>query len=366
MLVGTKKTVWVAMSGGVDSSVSALLLKQLGFHVVGVTFHLWDAQKGGGRSCCTAWDVSDAQAVARKIKIPHYTIDLREEFRKYVFQNFIDEYKRGRTPIPCVHCNDVIKFKFFLEKACQLGADFIATGHYARKHITFETTMLKIAKDEKKDQTYFLFTLDEKTLRKTIFPLGNLTKAEVRKIAKTWELPVAEKQESQDICFVEGRSWQEVLKPYFGERKGVFVDEKGNVVGYHNGYFYFTVGQRRGLGVALGKKVYVKKIIPEENKVVLAEKEKLKVDEFEVEDVSFPSEKIAKLFAEGFECVARVRYSHEGTPAIVKITEKKNGKFKVNVKFKTPYGPVVPGQACVFYKDNLVLGGGFISQVFYN
>jgi tRNA-specific 2-thiouridylase len=364
MLLKNKKVVFVAMSGGVDSSVSALILKQMGFDVVGVTFLLYESKvKGEGRTCCSAYDISDAERVAMKIKIPFYVMDMREEFRKFIIENFISEYKAGRTPIPCVHCNDIIKFKIFFEKAKKLGADFIATGHYALKRQENGYAYISKAYDRKKDQSYFLFGLKSEQLKNILFPVGGMTKDYVRKVAYDFDLPTAKKPESQDICFTEGKDWREKIKEFgVQEKKGEIVDiESGKVVGEHNGYFFFTIGQRRGLNVALGRPVYVVKLDPEKNRVFVGNKENLLVRKFFVENLSFPNEEIEqKLENEGMECVVKVRYTHEGTEAFVR---KQDGKLLII--FKERFGPVVPGQACVLYKHDKVLGGGFISHVEY-
>ncbi len=364
MLLKNRKLVFVAMSGGVDSSVSALILKQMGFDVVGVTFLLYDSKsKGEGRSCCSAYDISDAERVAMKIKIPFYVMDMRDEFRKFIIENFISEYKAGRTPIPCVHCNDIVKFKIFLEKAKKLGADFIATGHYSLKNQENGYVYISRAYDKKKDQSYFLFGLKSEQLKSILFPVGGMTKDRVRKIADDFDLPTARKQESQDICFTEGKDWREKIKEFGVQpKKGEIIDfDSGKVVGEHDGYFFFTIGQRRGLNVALGKPVYVIKLDPERNRVFVGSKENLLVKKFFVENLSFPNEEIEeKLESEGIDCVVKVRYAHEGTEASVR---KVDGKLIV--VFKERFGPVVPGQACVLYQNDKVLGGGFISSVEY-
>jgi tRNA-specific 2-thiouridylase len=292
MLLKNRKLVFVAMSGGVDSSVSALILKQMGFDVVGVTFLLYDSKsKGEGRSCCSAYDISDAERVAMKIKIPFYVMDMRDEFIKFIIENFISEYKAGRTPIPCVHCNDIVKFKIFLEKAKKLGADFIATGHYSLKNQENGYVYISRAYDKKKDQSYFLFGLKSEQLKSILFPVGGMTKDRVRKIADDFDLPTARKQESQDICFTEGKDWREKIKEFGVQpKKGEIIDfDSGKVVGEHDGYFFFTIGQRRGLNVALGKPVYVIKLDPERNRVFVGSKENLLVKKFFVENHSFPN-----------------------------------------------------------------------------
>ncbi len=364
MLIGKKKVVFVAMSGGVDSSVSALLLKHMGFDVVGVTMMLYKAKmKGEGRSCCTVYDISDAERVARKIKIPFYVMDMQDDFRKYVIENFISEYKNGRTPIPCVHCNNFIKFNIFFRKAQKLGADLIATGHYAVKKMYGGKVFIAKSKDIKKDQSYFLFGLTSEILEKVIFPVGGMTKERVRKIAEGYGLPTAKKRESQDICFTEGRDWRDVMKEMGIEEKEGKIIYKGKIVGKHPGYFFFTVGQRRGLGVRVGKPVYITGIIPEENIVVIGEEEELMKERFYVKDVIFANENVKnKLIENGkIECIVKVRYSHQGTYSLIRPADEEAKCVEVLLNEK--YGPIVPGQACVFYVEDIVIGGGFISEV---
>ena len=359
-LIRKRPVVFVAMSGGVDSSTSALLLKQAGYEVVGVTFMLYESKsKGEGRTCCSAYDIGDAERVALKLKIPFYVIDMRDEFRKYIINNFISEYRAGRTPIPCVHCNNIIKFELFLKKAEMLGADFVATGHYALKKR--EKGINFISKSpSKKDQSYFLFGLKSYQIEKILFPVGNMEKDMVRKIAEDYELPTAKKPESQDICFTEGKDWRDVIKSFgVKEKTGKIIDiESGEVIGTHPGYFFFTVGQRRGIGVARGKPLYVIHIDPENNIIFVGDKRNLAIKEFFVENLSFVDEEIEKDFERDYiRCLVKVRYTHEGSLAFV----RKIGS-KAHVIFEKEYGPVVPGQACVFYSEDKVIGGGFIAK----
>ncbi|MCS7212742.1 MAG: tRNA 2-thiouridine(34) synthase MnmA [Candidatus Calescibacterium sp.] len=353
------KRVIVAMSGGVDSSVSAVLLKQMGFDVVGVSLLLYDTKaKSHGRTCCTIYDLSDAERVARKIRIPFYILDMREEFRKFVIENFISEYRNARTPIPCVHCNNYIKFDILLKKAEEISADYIATGHYAVKIKENGNYYVSKAPDHQKDQSYFLFGLTSEKLKKIIFPVGKLLKSQVRKIAEELNLPVADKKDSQDICFTEGKEIKDVLKGFgLDERIGKIKDEKGNVVGHHSGYYFLTVGQRRGLGVRLGKPMYVIDINKDKNEIVVGEKHRLLTKNFCVENLTFANKDIEERAKNGIECIIKVRYSHQGSSGRI----ISNGK-RTYVEFHEEYGPVVPGQACVFYENEKIIGGGFISD----
>lgn len=355
------KRVVVAMSGGVDSSVSAMLLKQMGFDVVGISLLLYETKtKSPGRTCCSVYDISDAERVAQKIKIPFYTVDMREEFRKYVIEDFINEYKNGRTPIPCVHCNNYLKFELLLKKAESLSADYLATGHYAIKLKDKGNLYVAKSVDQQKDQSYFLFGLTSEKLKRIIFPVGVLTKNIVRKIAQEYNLPVANKRDSQDICFVEGREIKDVLKEFgIEERYGKIKDENGNYLGTHKGYYFFTLGQRRGLGVRIGKPVYILNIDKTKNEIIVGDKEKLMQKKFCVERFIFANEDVEQRTQHGIECIIKVRYSHQGTKGII---FKRNNT--IYVELYEPYGPIVPGQACVFYEENKVLGGGFISDRF--
>lgn len=359
MLMKNNKRIVVAMSGGVDSSVSALLLKQKGFDVIGVTLLLYEPKtKSPGRTCCSVYDISDAERVAQKIKIPFYTLDMREEFRKYVVEDFINEYKNARTPIPCVHCNNHLKFDLLLKKAEYLSADYIATGHYAIKVKDKNKIYVGKSVDQQKDQSYFLFGLTSEKLQRVLFPVGWMTKSQVRKIAQEYNLPVANKKDSQDICFVEGRDIKEVLKDFgLEEKPGKIIDENGENIGMHKGYYFFTVGQRRGLGVRLGKPAYILNIDKIKNEITVGDKEKLMVKNFCVERFIFANDDIEQKSTSGIECTIKVRYSHQGNKGVI----FKNWNI-IYVEFYEPYGPVVPGQACVFYNGNKVIGGGFISD----
>ncbi|MCX7771029.1 MAG: tRNA 2-thiouridine(34) synthase MnmA [Proteobacteria bacterium] len=345
--------VCVAMSGGVDSSTTAGILKSQGFDVFGVFMKLWDA-KGSDRGCCTLNDSNDALRVANKLNIPFYVLNFKEEFKEHVIDYFVSEYKRGRTPNPCIMCNRAIKFEFLLNKVKTFGADYIATGHYTRIENFEGKPFLFKAYDKKKDQSYFLFNLKKETLSEILFPLGRLSKDEVRKKAEEFELITARKRESQEICFIE-KDYRDFLKEMgIKEKKGYIVDLKGKVLGTHRGFFNFTIGQRSGLNIAVGKPVYVIKIIPEENLVVVGDDANLYRTTFIIEDVNFfevpNSEK---------DYETKIRYTHKGERAKIKKIE--NNKFLV--EFVIPQRGITPGQACVFYDNERLIGGGWIKEV---
>lgn len=353
--MGSVKRVLVAMSGGVDSSVSALLLKQMGFDVIGINLLLFDRHaEDGSRSS----EETDVKAVARKINIPLYVLDIRHKFKELIIEYFLKEYERARTPIPCARCNRYIKFDILLRKAEELGADYIATGHYAIKTKIGNRYYIKSALDKQKDQSYFLFSLSSDELKRIIFPVGYLKKSQVRDIAKAYELPVANKKDSQDICFKGGRDLKDLLEDLgLREKAGKIRDESGRIVGSHKGYYFFTLGQRRGLRVRLGKPVYIIGIDRHRNEVIVGPKERLLTRKFTVEDFRFANEDIEREAKEGLECIIKVRYAHQGNAGKIFVSGK-----RIYVEFYGEYGPVVSGQACVFYKDDIVIGGGFISD----
>jgi tRNA-uridine 2-sulfurtransferase len=354
------KRVVVAMSGGVDSSVAAHLLKEEGFEVIGATMRIWkDGDQNTPYGCCGALAVEDARHVAQKLGIPFYVFNLEEDFEKEVIQYFCEEYGRGKTPNPCILCNEKIKFKAFLRKALDLEADFIATGHYARLEFDGKTNryLLKKGKDRKKDQSYVLFSLTQDQLSRTLFPLGNILKEEVRKIAFELGLRVHDKPESQEICFIHEHSYhaflQERLKGSI--EPGPFVDQRGNILGIHKGIPFYTIGQRRGLGVAKGVPLYVTRIDREKNQIILGEKNEVYADCLIVESVLWiriPSS------APSFSAQVKIRYNHPGSEAILSL----QGNSIVMVKFKSPQKAITPGQAAVFYDEDTVIGGGWIKE----
>lgn len=346
--------VCIAMSGGVDSSTTAGILKEIGFDVFGVFMKLWDSNKSE-RGCCSLNDSHDALRVANKLNIPFYVLNFKEEFKKYVIDYFISEYEKGRTPNPCIMCNKFIKFEFLLKRAKTFGADYIATGHYARIEKIEDKLLMFKALDKRKDQSYFLFNLDKKILKDVLFPLGEFTKEQVRKKAEEFNLITAKKKESQEICFIE-KDYRDFLKEMgIREKKGYIVDLKGKVLGTHEGYFNFTIGQRSGLNVAVGRPVYVYKIIPEENLVVVGDNESLFRTTFLIEDVNF----FETLDFEK-EYDTKIRYAHKGEKA--KIKKLKEDKYLI--EFITPQRGITPGQAAVIYDGDKLIGGGWIKEVF--
>lgn len=350
-----KGRVVVGMSGGVDSSVSALLLLKEGYDVIGFTMDISQENIERDSVCCSLSSINDAKRVAHQLGIPHYVINLKKEFEEIIIKYFVDSYLKGYTPNPCIFCNRFIKFGLLMKKGEMVGGDYFATGHFVRKVWDSEKKvfLLKRAKDIKKDQSYFLAYLTQEQIEKSLFPLGDLTKEEVRKIAKENNLLVSEKIESQEICFLPDNDYRKFLSRYVKEKKGKIITEEGKVVGEHNGFFHFTIGQRRGLKVSLGKPVYVKRIIPEEGIVIVAEREKVFSKEVYAKNVNFPSG-IPK--ERELEVKAMVRYNMEPQPALLKIISEE----EVYLIFKEPQWAITPGQILVCYKDDYVLCGGII------
>jgi tRNA-specific 2-thiouridylase len=355
-----KIRVAVGMSGGVDSSVTALLLKKEGYEVIGLTMNIALTPHERYEVCCSWSSINDAMRVAHSLGIPHFVINLKKEFEERIIKYFIDSYINGYTPNPCVFCNRLIKFDLLLKKAQELGAEYLATGHYVRKvwDPLRNVFLLKRAKDMKKDQSYFLSFLTQEQISKALFPLGDLTKEEVRRIARENGLIVAEKGESQEICFLPDKDYRKFLKQYVKEKSGKIVTEDGKIVGYHDGIFSFTIGQRRGLKVALGKPIYVKDINTESGDVFVAEKEKIYRREVYAINVNYPSfipeEKEIRVDA-------MIRYNMKPSPATLHIISEK----EVFVVFDEPQWAITPGQILVCYKDDFVLCGGVIERKKY-
>lgn len=359
-LLNMKKRILVAMSGGVDSGTTAALLKNEGHEVIGVTMQLWDYGDAEG-GCCSADDVRDARRVADQVGIPHYVVNYMDIFKKYIVEDFVGKYLSGKTPSPCVLCNQFMKFNFLLRRALELGADYLATGHYARIE-TEEATgkfYLNKAVDSAKDQSYFLFTLTQNELRRIMFPLGSMTKDEVREIAKSMNLKVADKPDSQEACFITGGDYRDFLKEYTDNKRenGEIVDVEGNTLGYHDGIHSFTVGQRRGLRISKGKPMYVVRVEPETNRVVVGEEKDIFRTGLVANNITWAD--ADRVASEEIEVKAKIRYRHREEVALVKL----QSDGEALVEFRTPQRAMTPGQAIVFYKEDRVLGGGWINEV---
>ncbi len=350
------KVVFVAMSGGVDSSVSAFLLKKSGYEVVGVTmcFNLPDPPDGRP-VCCGAEAVSDARRVAGMIGVSHYVLDFGRELREKIIDNFISEYSAGRTPNPCVRCNELLKFDSLFDKATGMGADFLATGHYARIGVNPGPFLMKAA-DPAKDQSYFLYRIPKEKLNRILFPLGELNKTEVRNIALTEGLPVAEKPDSQEICFIPDKqsltSLLDSAVPAIGQ--GAIIDSSGKKIGAHKGYTHYTVGQRRGLGVAAAQPLYVLSIDASTNTITAGFRDEILRSEFIAKDILLDEE----VFRDGDVLKVKIRHVHREAEAVINVSGA-----VAKVVFKKPQFAVTPGQSAVFYAGERVVGGGIIDEV---
>jgi tRNA-specific 2-thiouridylase len=360
--VQTKTRVVVGMSGGVDSSATAALLLEQGYDVVGITLKLWpqDCVSRAEDKCCGPQAVMDARAVCHKLGIPYYLIDEASEFQTHVIQYFADEYKAGRTPNPCVMCNQNLKFGRLLQRANQLGAKFIATGHFARTDTDPASgrTLLKRGRDLRKDQSYFLFSLRQDQLSRAMFPLGDKTKNDTRAVARHCQLKTADKEESMEICFVPDNDYGKFLRQakLVEGHRGEVVDTSGRVLGYHDGVEFFTVGQRKGLGIASSKPLYVLELDPAANRVIVGDDATaLERDEFTVDRCNWIAFKEPPSV---FEAMVKIRYNHPGSKATVKPLSADRAMVKLHAAQRA----VTPGQAAVFYQDDLVLGGGWIGR----
>jgi len=357
-----KQRVVVAMSGGVDSSTTAWLLKEKGYEVIGATMCIGevDRTQGGPARCCGLADIEDARRVALQLEIPFYVFYLKDEFEKEVIQYFCEEYRKGRTPNPCILCNERIKFGSFWKKAKAFEADFISTGHYARLEFDDETgrSILKRGIDQKKDQSYVLFSLTQDQLHHILFPLGEYRKEEVRRKALQLGLRIHDKPESQEVCFIHEPSYHPFLQERLGEsiKPGPIIDKKGVVLGKHKGIAFYTIGQRRGLNLAKGKPLYVIGIDREKNVLVVGEEKEVYGDTFIVDSVSWITPRVMTL---PFSAKVKIRYNHPGSEAVLSM----KGEDELEVKFKTPQKAITPGQAAVFYDGETVLGGGWIKEV---
>ena len=354
--------VLVAMSGGIDSTVSAVMLHEQGYEVIGITMKTWDYANSGGAKketgCCSLDSINDARQVAVELGFNHYIIDIREEFGNFVIDNFVDEYLAGRTPNPCVLCNTHIKWESLLKKADAMDCAFIATGHYAQVRNENNRYVISKGLDENKDQSYVLWGVSQQCLSRTIFPIGGFHKPAIRQMARDMGyMELSNKPESYEICFVPDNDYRGFLKrkdPTLEARVqgGNFLDVAGNVIGKHEGYPFYTIGQRKGLGKAFGKPMFVTEIQPDTNTVVLGE---------EV-DLERNGMKVGKLNLQKYEriegqlpAITKVRYKHDGESSVI----KQDGDI-IDVEFMTKVNAIAPGQSAVFYEDNDVIGGGII------
>jgi len=332
----------VAMSGGVDSSVAAALLKKQGYEVIGITM------------CFGLKGIEDARRVAHKLDIKHYTLNMQRVLNQRVIKNFCREYQLGKTPNPCVRCNQYVKFGALLKKARSLGAKYLATGHYARIKKA-SSYLLRKARDLKKDQSYFLYRLGQHQLKHILFPLGNYTKEEVRSKASEFSLAVADKLASQEICFLRDTDYRDFLKNQgIKIKSGLVLDKEGNILGRHKGIAFYTIGQREGLGIAKGYPLYVTKIEPRTNRIFVGTKKDALKSEFLVKEAHF----IPKIIKKKVALKVKIRYNHKEMPADVLFENK-----KIKVCFKKPQFAITPGQSAVFYDKDVVVGGGVIERV---
>ncbi|MCR4610390.1 MAG: tRNA 2-thiouridine(34) synthase MnmA [Lachnospiraceae bacterium] len=354
--------VVVGMSGGVDSAVCAYLLKEAGYEVVGLTLRTWESDDGEDSRCC---EIDDAKDTANALGIEYHTLNCVDDFKKQVVNPFIDRYISGKTPNPCVSCNRIIKWDRLLYFANVVNADYVATGHYANiVKLNNGRYSVKWASHQKKDQTYMLYQLSQEQLSKTLMPLGDYTKDEIREIARKCGIKVADKPDSQEICFVTDGKYSEFIEKNSPDKippEGNFVDENGNIIGRHKGIINYTVGQRKGLGIAMGHPVFVKEINADTNEVVIGEEESLYSRVITCSEVNYVGIEPLKE-GETVTCNTKVRYHHKAQKSFVRKIDNNS----VEVQFEEPVKSAAPGQSAVFYDDNgCVLGGGIIQKGFH-
>ena len=356
-----KEKVVVGMSGGVDSSVAAYLLKEQGYDVIGVTMQIWEdeehqrTEENGG--CCGLSAVDDARRVADRLEIPYYVMNFKQEFQEKVVDYFVEEYLAGRTPNPCIACNRYVKWESLLKRSMEIGADYIATGHYARiTKLPNGRFAIRNSVTARKDQTYALYNLTQFQLAHTLMPIGEYEKDQVRRIAQEAGLPVAAKPDSQDICFVPDGDYAAFLKKKAGERmpgEGDFVTRDGTVLGKHKGITHYTIGQRKGLGLSMGEPVFVSELRPKTNQVVVGEEPQVFKKELLCDHLNFMG---MEDLEEPRRVWAKVRYAHKGQWCRI----ERQGRDLIRAEFEEPVRAITPGQAVVFYEGEYVLGGGII------
>lgn len=346
------KRVVVAMSGGVDSSVAAAILKDEGYEIIGVTMQIWPPDSVDSYSgCCGLGAIEDARKVAHKLGIRHYVMDFREIFARRVIADFCHEYSRGRTPNPCIRCNQHIKFDHLLRRARELDADFMATGHYARVRSSADGYRLLKGVDPAKDQSYFLYTLNQQQLEYLLLPIGDFCKTEVRRMAAEMDLPTADSKESQDICFIPDGDYRSFIAEHVTLEAGDIVDTDGNILGRHRGLALYTVGQRQGLGLASSERRYVLGLDAASNRLIAGSEEQLLSSRLTAAELNW----VAGRAPEGPGITAKIRYKSADAPVELRFRDD-----TAEVHFGQPQRAVAPGQAVVFYRDETVLGGGII------